>query len=188
MQTSPTNQSVLSSRFAPDATVSGGNILSMLAAMGPFRRRGEQILEENGIVGVEVERWYPLAAYVSALRAIGEKMGPNTLFQIGRQIPNHVPLPPGIDTFEKVLASFGMAFDMNHHGTQPGAITYTVQNPRNGTIVTGTPYPCDFDRGVIVGFFQKLLSTRVNVEPREGAPCKARGGETCTYGVTLPVA
>lgn len=177
----------LSRRFAPEATVSGGNILSMLAAMGPFRRRGEQILEENGIRDVEVEGWYPLAAYVAALQAIGQKMGPNTLFQIGRQIPNHVPLPPGIDTFEKVLGSFGMAFDMNHRGAQPGAITYSLATPRTAAITTGTPYPCDFDRGVIVGFFQKLLSTRVAVEPVEGTPCKARGGETCTYGVTLPL-
>lgn len=188
MQTTPSTAPVtLSRRFAPDATVSGGNILSMLAAMGPFRRRGEQILEENGIRDVEVEGWYPLAAYVAALQAIGQKMGPNTLFQIGRQIPNHVPLPPGIDTFEKVLGSFGMAFDMNHRGAQPGAITYDMASQRTGTITTGTPYPCDFDRGVIVGFFQKLLSTRVTVEPMEGAPCKARGGETCSYGVTLPL-
>jgi hypothetical protein len=179
----------LSPRFAPGSTVSGGNILSMLAAMGPFRRRGEQILEEYGIRGVEAEGWYPLEAYVQSLRAIGQKMGPNTLYQIGRQIPNHVPLPPGIDTFEKVLASFGMAFDMNHRtGAQPGTtITYAVNNPRTGTIVTGTPYPCDFDRGVISGFFQKLLSTRIIVEPQDGAPCKARGGETCTYAVTLPL-
>lgn len=187
MQTSPVQNSGLSPRFAADATVSGGNILSMLAAMGPFRRRGEQILEENGIPPVEVEGWYPLGAYVAALRAIGQKMGPNTLFQIGRQIPNHVPLPPGIDTFEKVLASFGMAFDMNHRGAQPGTITYQMHSGRTGTIVTGTPYPCDFDRGVIIGFFQKLLSTRVAVEPMEGEPCKARGGETCSYGVALPV-
>ena len=182
-----TSPVTLSRRFSPDATVSGGNILSMLAAMGPFRRRGEQILEENGIRDVQVDGWYSLPAYVTALQAIGSKMGPNTLFQIGRQIPNHVPLPPGIDTFEKVLASFGMAFDMNHRGAQPGAITFDVKNPRSATITTGTPYPCDFDRGVIVGFFQKLLSTRVTVDPMEGMACKARGGETCSYGVTLPL-
>jgi hypothetical protein len=176
----------LSSRFDRDALVSGGNILSMLAAMGPFRRRGEQILADFGIGELDAERWYSLAAYVAALRAIGEKMGPNTLFQIGRQIPNHVMLPPGIDTFEKVLASFGMAFDLNHRGAQPGTITYSLQGARAGTIVTGTPYPCDFDRGVISGFFQKLLGARVAVEPIVGAPCKARGGETCTYDVGLP--
>lgn len=177
----------LSRRFAPDSTVSGGNILSMLAAMGPFRRRGEQILEESGIRDVQSEGWYSLPAYVTALRAIGSKMGPNTLFQVGRQIPNHVSMPPGIDSFEKVLASFGQAFDMNHTGAEPGTITFEVKNPRTATITTGTPYPCDFDRGVIVGFFQKLMSLRVTVDPMEGAPCKGRGGETCTYGVTLPL-
>ena len=173
--------------FPPDATVSGGNILSMLAAMGPFRRRGEQILEERGIRMVDPEGWYPLEPYVRALEDIRARMGPNTLYQIGRQIPNHVTLPPGIDTFEKVLASFGMAFDMNHRGPQ-GVITYEAQDERRGTIVTGTPYPCDFDRGVISGFFHKLLSTRIQVDKREGAPCKAAGDATCTYDVRLPLA
>lgn len=187
MQTYAPDTMTLSRRFAPDATVSGGNILSMLAAMGPFRRRGEQILEENGIRGVKADEWYPLGAYVASLEAIGSKMGPNTLYQIGRQIPNHVPLPPGLDSFQKVLASFGMAFDMNHRGAQPDTITYTMEGQRNATITTGTPYPCDFDRGVISGFFQKLLNLRAGVMPVDGAPCKARGGETCTYEVALPL-
>lgn len=188
MATATDASPVLSSRYAADSTVSGGNILSMLAAMGPFRKRGEQILQENGIETVHMspEAWYPLAAYVASLRAIGEKMGPNTLFQIGRQIPHHVPLPPGLDTFEKVLASFGIAFDMNHRGQQPGSITFQLKNPRLATITTGTPYPCDFDRGVISGFFQHLLRLRPVVDAVAGTPCKARGGETCTYEVTLP--
>lgn len=178
----------LAARFSPDSTVSGGNILSMLAAMGPFRRRGEQILADHGIQGVEPEGWYPLAAYVGALDTIGEKMGPNTLYQIGRQIPNHVVLPPGIDDFPKVLASFGMAFDMNHRGGPPAGttITFQQQSDTRGDIVTGTPYPCDFDRGVITGFFQKLLASAVTVQRREDAPCKAHGGETCTYHVIIP--
>ena len=169
-----------------NATVSGGNILSMLAAMGPFRKRGEQILEEHGIREVAPEGWYPLAAYVDALNAIGEKMGPNTLFQIGKQIPNHVPLPPGMDTFGKVLASFGIAFDMNHRGFRPGAITFQTTSDRTAEITSGTPYPCDFDRGVIQGFFQKLLATRVNVTHDAGS-CKKEGGQTCTHLVVLPV-
>ncbi|HET6229671.1 MAG TPA: hypothetical protein VFE05_06275 [Longimicrobiaceae bacterium] len=169
----------------PKATVSGGNILSMLAAMGPFRKRGEQILAEVGIDEVDAERWYPLPAYVKALEAIETKMGPNTLLQIGKQIPNHVMLPPGLDTFEKVLASFGMAYDMNHRGIRPNAITFTVKTDRHADIVSGTAYPCDFDRGVIQGFFQKLLATRVNVVHDTTGGCKKQGGETCMHHVTL---
>jgi hypothetical protein len=172
-------------RIPAAATVSGGNILSMLAAMGPFRRRGEEILAEHGISNVAVEQWYPLRPYVESLQMIGQKMGPNTLYQIGRQIPNHVPLPPGIDTFEKVMASFGMAYDMNHRGVKQGVIPFTIADPRRGTITTGTPYPCDFDRGVIHGFFAKLLNTRPTVDPAPDQPCKAKGGETCTYSISV---
>ena len=167
------------------ATVSGGNILSMLAAMGPFRSRGEQILREVGIFDVQAEAWYPLAAYVQALETIGQKMGPNTLYQVGRQIPNHVPIPPGVDTFERVLGSFGPAFDMNHTGMPPRLIAFEVETERSGRIVSRTPYPCDFDRGVIQGFFQRLLNTRAIVEPESGAPCKRTGGDSCTHRVSL---
>jgi hypothetical protein len=168
------------------ATVTGGNILSMLAAMGPFRKRGEQILEEHGIRDVHPDLWYSLPAYVEALGTIGQKMGPNTLYQIGKQIPNHVPLPPGLDTVEKVLASFGMAYDMNHRGTPLGVISFSMQDDRHATIVSGTAYPCDFDRGVIQGFFQKLLSARVVVTHDGEAGCKKAGGATCTNHVVIP--
>jgi hypothetical protein len=174
-------------RVPANATVSGGNILSMLAAMGPFRKRGEQILSEHGIANVDVEQWYPLRAYVASLRTIGQKMGPNTLLQIGKQIPHHVPLPPGLDTFEKVLASFGIAFDMNHRGVAPNAITYNLHSERSADITTGTPYPCEFDRGVIQGFFQVLLGTRVNVQHGDGG-CKNDGAATCTHHVLVPLA
>ena len=174
-----------SQSVAPDATVTGGNILSMLAAMGPFRKRGEQILEEHGITEVHPDRWYPFASYVAALGTIGKKMGPNTLYQIGKQIPNHVPLPPGLDTVEKVLASFGFAYDMNHQGTPHGVITYKLDDDRHATIVSGTAYPCDFDRGVIQGFFQKLLSARVVVNHDGEAGCKKNGDATCTNHVVI---
>lgn len=164
--------------------VSGGNILSMLAAMGPFRKRGEQLLAEQGIRNVTAEEWYPLEAYVRALETIGERMGPNTLFQIGKQIPDHVMLPPGIDTFEKVAASFEMAFDMNHRGGDAGKISYQMTGDRSVTIVTGTPYPTDFDKGVTQGFFHKLISTRVNVVEDTSQPSKRNGGETSTFLVS----
>ena len=177
---------VLSSRIAPDASVSGANILTMLAAMGPFRKRGELLLEEQGIAGVSAEGWYPLRAYAQTLRAIGEKMGPNTLFQIGRQIPTHMALPPGLDTFQKVLASLGQTFDASHRGVSPNTIEYGLQTGRHATIITGTPYPCDFDRGMIAGFLQHLLRVRADIQNVEREPCKSRGGETCMYSVTLP--
>jgi len=170
--------------YPPSFQVSGGNILSMLSAMGPFRKRGEQLLSEQGIESVSAEAWYPLEGYVRALETIGEKMGPNTLFQIGKKIPDHIMLPPGLDSFEKIAASFGMAFEMNHRG-HPGKITYQMTGDSSVTIVTGTPYPTDFDRGVTQGFFHKLISARVNVVEATSQPSKREGAETSTFLVSM---
>lgn len=168
----------------PNSTVTGGNILSMLAAMGPFQKRGEQILEEEGIRDVQAESWYSLPAYARALQKIAEKMGPNTLLQIGKQIPNHISLPPGLDTPEKVMTSFGVAYDMNHRGVPPGTITVEMTSPTTASLTTRTAYPCDFDRGVIQGFFQKLVARRVDMT--HGPGCKKQGAESCTHLVSWP--
>ncbi len=172
-------------RVAAHAEVSGGNILSMLAAMGAFRRRGEQLLADAGIADLRVDGWYPLPAYVRALATIERSIGPNTLYRVGQEIPNFIPVPPGLDTFEAVVGCFGPAFDMNHRGTGAG-ITFEMRDAHTGVIVSGTPYPCAFDRGVIMGFLLKFLGVRCSVEHAPGSPCKAAGGDFCTHVVTLP--
>ena len=167
---------------AAAAQVSGGNILSMLAAMGAFRKTGEQILAERAITNVTANGWYPLAAYADGLNEIERRIGPNTLFRIGKEIPNHIQLPPGLDAFEKVAGSFGPAFSMNHRGAGAGGIAYEITGPEQATIVSATPYPCDFDRGVIQGFFQKLLKITLKHEHDPGS-CKKRGDERCVHHV-----
>ena len=169
------------------ATVSGGNILSMLAAMGAFRRSGEQILGTHGITNVTAEGWYVLGDYVAALKDIETKVGPKTLLRVGQEIPNHIKLPPGLDSFDKVIASFGPAFSMNHRGAGAGGITFKVTGPGTGTITSGTPYPCDFDRGVIQGFFRKLVKGTLNYS-HDPSTCKKDGRETCVHNVSISVA
>ncbi len=170
---------------SPDAAVRGGVILSALAAMGPFRRRGELALAEQGIDAVDVEEWYPLGSYLEALEAIGERMGPNTLFQVGRQIPNHVALPPGLDSFASALAAFGTLYGSSHRGVPDGAIRHEMLTDRSGRIISATQYPSGLDRGVIVGLFQQVLGVRVVVED-DGERGKEHGG-CCAYLVRLPL-
>ena len=174
------------SPVATGAQVSGGNILSLLGAMQAFRRTGEQVLAAHGISDVRAEAWYPLDRYVAALDAITVRIGPKTIYRVGFEIPNHIALPPGLDSFEIIAGSFGPAFAMNHRGAGVGGISHTITGPRSARIVSGTPYPCDFDRGVIQGFFSTLLKTRCVIDADESAECKSRGGRSCTYDVRIP--
>ena len=169
---------------AAAATVSGGNILSMLAAMGAFRKSGEQILSTHGITNAAADGWYMLDNYVAALNEIEARIGPNTLFRVGQEIPNHIKLPPGLDTFGKVIGSFGPAFSMNHRGAGAGGITFEITGADTGIITSGTPYPCDFDRGVIQGFFRKLVKGTLNYR-HDASSCKKNGTATCVHNVSM---
>jgi hypothetical protein len=159
----------------------------MLAAMGAFRRSGEQILSTHGIKNAASDGWYQLEDYVAALNEIEARIGPNTLFRVGQEIPNHIKLPPGLDAFEKVIGSFGPAFSMNHRGAGAGGITFELTGPETGTITSGTPYPCDFDRGVIQGFFRKLVKGSLTYS-HDASSCKKKGAAICIHNVSMRTA
>lgn len=172
-------------RVAPELETRGGNILALLAALGLYRSLGERLLADRGIADVREDGWYSLQCFVAVLEEIERRVGPHTMFQIGRQIPEFVRLPERVRGFEEVCAAFDKAFDLNHRGGDAGGIGYSVTGSRSAVIVTTTPYPCDFDRGVIQGFFQRFQESRVSVERDPSRPCKSEGGLSCTYRVHL---
>ena len=168
----------------PDALVSGRNVLAMLAAMGAFRKMAEQLLTDRGITNVSPEAWYSLAPCAEVMHDLETKIGPNAVFRIGKEIPNHIELPPGLDSFDRVAGSFGPAFALNHRNAGAGGIEHEITAPGSATIVSGTPYPCDFDRGVILGFFQVLLHVAVHHQ-HDALLCKKRGSAVCVHYVSL---
>jgi hypothetical protein len=167
-------------RPSPDALVAGSDVLSMLAATGAFRKTAEQLLTERGIVDVRADAWYSLPAYAETMRELEQRVGPNSLFRIGKDIASHVSMPPGLDTFERVAASFGPAFSANHRNAGNGRIDYESTGPESVTIVSGTPYPCDFDRGVIMGFFFKALHLTPHYQ-HDNLLCKKLKSAVCVH-------
>ena len=170
-------------RLPPDALVSGGHVLAMLAATGAFRKMAEQLLAERGITNVSPEAWYSLASCAEVIHELETKIGPNAVFRIGKEVPNHIQFPPGLDGFDKVAGSFGPAFALNHRNAGSGGIEHEITGPESATIVSGTPYPCDFDRGVILGFFQALLHMVPHYQ-HDALLCKKRGSAVCVHSVS----
>jgi hypothetical protein len=173
-------------RHAGEATVRGGCVRSVLAALGPFQRRGQLMLAEHGIGVVDAEEWYPLAAYAAALETIRDTLGPNTLLQVGRQISRHVPLPPACGSLREALEAMAHCFEASHRGLEPGCVSVRVTSHRSASVATSAPYPCEFGLGAIEGFVETLLGTRATVKHGPDG-CRESGTGSCTYLVTLPI-
>jgi predicted hydrocarbon binding protein len=170
------------------AEVRGGSVLALLAGLGPFRARAEQILSESGIHSWDVEQWVPLDAYLRALRTVGESFGQKMLEQIGMQVPHHLVLPLRVEGFAAMMAAIPDVYAMNHRGLGGDAIRYELTGDASATLVSCTSYPCEFERGMIQGCFDLLLGTCAEVGEATPAECRDSGALACTYRVSAAAA
>ena len=181
--------------------VNGGTIMSVVDGLGVFSHNARKILKNNGLEEVvpDFEHWYPQQAWLNAFYTISEKVGPNSLYQIGRKIPENAKFPPEIDDVEKALASIDVAYHMNHRNAK-GEILFDPSRPPEQIMLEGighynyqkvegankailtcpNPYPCDFDRGIITTMARRF-EARASVKHDDSQPCRKKGAESCTY-------
>lgn len=174
--------------FAKNVEVNGQTILSFVNALPAFKVTMEAILANYGLVNIQPEQWYSQKSWLDAFREIGEKYGANTLFAIGKVIPESAKFPPAIDDLEKALSTIDVAYHMNH---QNGEIGYYKLISFNSSLRTAVmecknPYPSSFDRGIITTMARKFRpkdSILVNVEVDNNFPSRLNGADSCTYKV-----
>ncbi len=172
--------------FSPQVMVNGETVLSVVTGMGAFRNTGGQILQRNGIPDPEPLAWYPQQAWLDAFREISQTIGGSTLHQIGLSIPRSAKFPPGIDSIEKALESLDGAYHMNHRGGEIGHYSFEKTGPRQGTVTCHNPYPCEFDRGIVMAMAIqfKPQGSVVRVQHDPDGPCRSKLGDSCTYVVS----
>ena len=167
------------------AEVLGDIALAMVNAMGAFKAIALEILAERGMAEPKPHHWYPLADLLSGLEQVATRVGPNTVYQIGRQIPDQGYYPPGLDTIAEVLQELDPAYQACHRGGDIGSYQFTFTGMSAGKMVCSTPYPCDFDRGVLESLSRRFErdDVFVHLEHDELTPCRKLGGESCTYRI-----
>ncbi|HEX8700929.1 MAG TPA: hypothetical protein VF815_18940 [Myxococcaceae bacterium] len=167
--------------------VRGQGVLSLIDAMALFREHAQKILDSHGLTVVDDKQWYPLKRVLDALHLIEEKIGPNTLKAVGRNIPGRVLLPPNITTVEQALGTLDVAYKMNHRSQgYTGSYGYLALAPRSGQIISDSPYPCSFDEGLLEGVSERFRprdSIWLRIE-HDGRGCRKNGAASCTYRVT----
>ena len=171
--------------LSPRVEVLGEVVLSLVNVMGAFKSVSLGILEQNGIVDAQPDRWYSQQAWLDSFKVIAEKVGPNTLYQVGRQIPAQYKFPPGIDSIETVMTDLDEAYRRSHRGGEVGHYRFEILGLDFGRMFCDNPYPCDFDRGILSALAHRFEPPGSLVEVRhdEDAPCKKKGADTCTYTI-----
>lgn len=175
--------------FAANVEVNGQTILSFINALPASEATLAQILRKNGLGAIEPLGWYSQAMWLDAFKEIYDTLGPNTLFIIGKAIPENAIFPLHIDSLNKALDSIDVAYKMNHRNGEIGyyKLLDFDSGSRTAVMECKNPYPSDFDRGIVMTMLRKFLpidSIKHNVLLDESLPTRLKGAETCTYIVT----
>jgi hypothetical protein len=152
----------------------------------------------NGMVKFEPNGWYPLDRWLHALKRIGNEFGHFLLYQSGMTTPKNAVFPPTVTDIHSALKCIDIAYHMNHAvrgepmfnpGTGElgdGIGHYTCSHAPGRNLIameSSTPYPCDFDQGIITAMAQRF-QPMARLTHETSRPCRKNGGSSCTYHVT----
>ena len=181
--------------FRPDVEVYGAAVLALVDGMGHFTTTAMKVLGMNGIEKPRADHWYPQQAWLDSFKTIAEKIGPLTLFAIGKKLPESVDWPQTGDSLDEILGSIDVTYHMSHRidgqrlfNPETGQMTEGIGHYRfTGTIgpytaemVCDNPYPSEFDRGVITTLCRRFKS-HSEVKLDTSKPSRPEGGDSCTY-------
>lgn len=172
--------------FEDGVEVNGQTVLSIVNAFPEFlRAMGFEILGNHNINKPEHDNWYSQKDWLEAFKEVSMKFGENTLFEIGKAIPENAQFPPEIDSIDKAMAAIDVAYHMNHRNGDIGFYKLVEFDEANKKIIMHcqNPYPCDFDRGIITAMGRKF-KTGVEVVRDTSKPSRKDGAEDSWYIVT----
>lgn len=178
--------------------VNGQTILSVVKGAGVFEQTARKYLANHNLGDVKDsgDAWYPQQNWLDTFSEIQTTVGKQTVFLIGKKIPESAIFPPHIKTIEDALASIDVAFHLNHRKGGKvmfdmntgkmlegiGHYGYNLAAPKHAVLVCENSYPCHFDRGIITTMALRFDANAL-ITHDDAAPCREKGGDSCTYHV-----
>ena len=147
---------------------------------------------------IDRSAWYPFDRWLAAYQQIAKEIGLNSLYTIGKKIPENAAFPPHLTDIRSALGSMDIAYHLNHrkNGTPMfdpatgvmlegiGHIrTQFFDNERRATVLCEEPYPCEFDRGLITALANRFEPMAKTLHDNS-APCRKKGDSSCTFHVS----
>lgn len=187
----------------PGIEVGGSAIGSIIDAFQQYPSIVTKYLVQSGILSgkqsqIDRTAWYPLDKWLAVYHSIAKDVGVNSLYTIGKKVPEYVDIPPHVTDIRSLFATLNIAYHVGHRKngvimfdattgkTLDGIGKVTCDAPKDERKLTLTfenPYPCEFDRGLIHAFAMRFEAA-ARVVHDAAAPCRKKGGRTCTYVVS----
>jgi hypothetical protein len=192
--------------FEPGIEVSGNMISSTIEGFKRYPSVVMKYLARFGIISksqgkpedLNRDGWYKLDDWLAAYEHIANEVGVNSLYGIGKSVPENAVFPPHISDIHSAIASIDAAYHMNHR--KNGALMFNpetgqmldgighyryqpVANERRIICVCENPYPCEFDRGLVSAMAARFEPLARTVHDNE-APCRKKAADSCTLIVS----
>jgi hypothetical protein len=181
--------------------VGGVSIGAVIDAFQQYPSVVTKYLTQYGLGGkqgqIDRTAWYSLDKWLAVYNAIAKEVGVNSLYSIGKKVPENVEFPPNVTDIRSMFGSLNFAFHLNHR--KNGELMFDVntgktldgigsvtcdfaQGEQKLTLRFENPYPCEFDRGLIHAFAMRF-EPAARVAHDNAAPCRKKGASSCTYHV-----
>lgn len=171
------------------AEVSSDIVLGIIQAVGDLGPYVRDLLIKGGVVESQLKEgeWINEQVWLDGLKHIDESLGRGTLFNIGKQIPSLMNITSDFSDFESAVETINKAYHQVHRGGEIGDYQIVDRSDYKISIVCDTPYPSDFDRGIITAMARIVTpedTLIVRVMHDDNAECKHKSAESCTYNLT----
>jgi hypothetical protein len=155
-------------------------------------------MDAKGKPQFDAARWHPQEAWLRMFEAIAGEVGSASLFEIGRHVGGANLMDVPVSDIASKMRSIEIGYHLAHRrdgkvmydaatGTQLEGIGHyrCTRVPGENKIVSvcSTPYPCEFDHGIIAAASSQFEPKAKTIHAATG-PCRKKGDSSCTYVTT----
>lgn len=153
--------------FSKNVYITGRAVLSVICANTQYQGVVIEMFEKNKLKNLHPHRWYNQNDFLNAMAEIERKYGTAILFEMGKTVPANAYFPENINDLKSGLEAINEAYKLNHRGGEIGYynVISVDEDNRVAEMVTYTPYPHDFDKGIITTFVRLFTqNSKVNIK------------------------
>jgi hypothetical protein len=169
---------------SPGSLSQGVTIIGTVDGLGAYKDTGYRILADSGVQNLKPDEWYPMQALCDFFAAVSSKVGKSTFFLIGKNLVAKAPLPPEIDSIEKVYAGFDQVYKTNFRNVpESEGWNFELTGPTSARMICTSPFPDEYTRGITEGFGRRFKNN-VTAKIDETKPRVDSGGKSVTILVS----